>query len=257
MIMYIKTKGLFMISVLLILIVSQSFTGQVVDENQQSLLLIKKIYSKLNNSKEYENKVFYCKMGVKTILDNSFSEEDNNKEELVEIIINKNQSRFISDKVIVYEDNKESYTIIHHEKKLIRADSKRMQVIGRNNNQLSFLQDTILKVSHVMDVSTITINGESLQKVVTTVPKESNDYFNIEHVVYYINIEQREIKKIELRYLKPNQHIKEVQYRFVNLDYNYKVLGMNKSVKSLIFSDNSNLKQGLKGYQIIDIRKSK
>lgn len=249
-----NNKYLSIIVLLIISCITFSFISQ--SSSDEDMVFIKKIYNKINLSSNIEGKTLYCKIGV--ISSTNIPKRGTLPEQLIEVYINKNQSKYISSEMIIFEDDKDAFTIITKEKTILWRNSVRKTSSETNGRKIGVLQDTLLSNLRTINTTEIVENKQNLKRIETKVLESEQAKYNIKNIIFYVDKKHQSIAKLEIKYLVPVNSLLSVKYTFYDMDFDYKSKDMEvSSVKSLIFSSGTRLNDTYKGYTIKDIREQK
>jgi hypothetical protein len=217
-----------------------------------ALLEVRQVFDKLNEVAG-GSKVSYINYSVISKLKEKDGSGNNiTNSGVFELISTAKQNRIYNKDMIVLKDQTNTFTILPSRKVIYISDA----VIGKKEERLyeklKVLQDTIFK--NALKVTTELVKGKSYDKIVNVVLNDKiGKYLAMKQVAYYINTQNKTLKKVFVEYL-PDQQFITLEYNFNETNFDYKKADMTIPVKNLVFESGKNLKKDYLDYKVIDNR---
>jgi hypothetical protein len=214
---------------------------------------IRRVFDEMNKSAS-ANKVTYLKYNVITTL----SVKDKNDKYIVndsefEVISSNNRARIYGKEMIVYRDEKNTFSILPQKKIIYWTNS----YINKNNNDvyknLKIMQDSVFLNNERVDCKDI--KGQPYNKEITIfLGKKVKTSMKINSVTYCLNTSKKSLSNVSMVYM-PNQPYQKNVYVFKEQNFDYKKENLNTPSIDLVFENKNKLKKQFEGYKIIDNRK--
>jgi hypothetical protein len=229
-------------------------------KNDDCLKQVKFIYSKMNKPPlTSKGGVYYFNYSVRSTFRkvSGVYETQKTTEATVDMYMSKEQMQYLSKDVSIYSDQQDVFTILNSHKIIYRSDPFRKEQFEQREKSISALQDTIFGMSSVSSCETLPAVIDGYTKIVTLQPNAlAAQKFSIKKIIFYINAEKEEAKKIRIDYAGEHR-MDNVEITYNKIDYNYKQASLGSSVKDRFVNRKSQLLSNYKDYKLIDNRAKK
>lgn len=214
---------------------------------------VKEIYDAMYNRLPEEGKVYHFNYSITSTL----NAKDKDGRHLVsssdiDLFSSKNQYRFISKDISVYQDRTDKFTVLPAQKMIYWADSDMGLVKGNRLDRMKKIQDTVFYYADVVNCRQ-GVEGSADKIISVKLQKKFADYMQIRQVVYYVDSKRRELKKLHIEYPE-TRDVLALDFTFKDSDYDYKKITLS-GVRPLFISGKATLTGAYKDYKLIDVRK--
>jgi hypothetical protein len=224
------------------------------EDNSSCIQSLRDIYKKMNSIPETTDgkTIYYMNFNIKTTLRKQSLEPSLSD---VELMVGKNQMRYLSREMVIYEDEKNSFTVIPSRETIYWGDSN----IGHNKNQrekrMTILQDTLFDLCSLEECRNVNQSKEGYDRIIVLkASSEAQKLFGMNKLTFFVNSITDQIKKISIEYPDNNQ-VSSVEMTYNSINYNYQKNNFSRPVKSFFMDDKQELLSAYKQYQLIDNRK--
>lgn len=169
----------------------------------------------------------------------------------VKIMVSKNFTAYKSTYIEVYQDNEESYTVIHPQKTIICAKKKTSNQLKEKNGfaqDFGKVQEDLLLHTTLTNEKVGTWQGKSVKIIELQTTVVGKEKYNIEKLTYYYDLASKQVVKQWIDYA-PDYKLKRqiATYHELDLDYKGKI---KKSAKSSIYTAKNQLHKSYQGYKL-------
>ncbi len=214
---------------------------------------VKEIYDRMYTMLPGEGKVYFFSYRIVSTL----SAKDRNGRNIVnasdiEMYSARDQYRFISKYISVYQDKESRFTVLPAQKVIYRADSDMGLLKGNRLDRMKKIQDTIFSYAEVTDCQPV--KEKTADKVIRVkLQKKFAQYMQINKVTYYLDSKHQELKRLQIDY-PDTREVVALDFIFNEANYDYKKMTPGP-VKNMFIGSDNKLKESYRDYKLIDVRK--
>lgn len=226
-------------------------------EMDPCLKQVDNIFKKMYTTLPKNNRVVFVNYQLVTVLRAQSKQE---KEEVnttdIKIYSGEKQYRFFSKDIIVYQDEKYTFTIIPSKRIVYWANAALDKNIQRRLTTAQNLQDTLFHNYEKVNCKTIEQDGKTC-KLVTLIPNKNwASLTQVAYIDFYLSADGTQVLKEKMVYTTAKK-MKSVEYIFNEVNYDYKKIDLKNSAQSNVLQSSSKLLPAYAGYQLIDVRNQK
>nr|WP_321355563.1 hypothetical protein [uncultured Draconibacterium sp.] len=219
------------------------------NENEEAKKLLESYVSEMGDVRlPKEGNTYYLNMTVK----NQFRQNEDGPALInFEAYLTRNQLRYNSDLLSIYQDSSEVWAIVHSAKTIYLSDAEEDWQKNYTTNNLTGVQLELIKTGKILSVHQDK-NNDALLNIVLQPQVLFTKNTRIEQVVFLFNKKLHTIKKIQIKY-GLNHQIESQEFIYNALELNHENTE-ESPVRSYIFKKSGELIEKYQGYQIIDNR---
>jgi len=169
----------------------------------------------------------------------------------IDLFSSKDQYRFISKDISVYQDKQHKFTVLPAQKVIYWGDSDMGLVKGNRLDRLRKIQDTIFYYAEVVDCKTPQAGEDKVLKV--KLQKKLAEFMQINQVTYHLDAKGQVLKGLRIDY-PASRDVIALDFTFHEPDYDYKKMPLT-SVRPLFVTGRGLLTAAYASYKLIDVRK--
>jgi hypothetical protein len=209
------------------------------------------IYNKYKDNEIEKGKAFYMK--YKLVSKNCSPDFPLLQSQKIEVITATNQSRFITEKVCIYQDNTHKVSVLSDQKTIYISDSEIKHKPHNQNQQLEFFQNDMLSNAKVdqcykdNEVSSGNIYCSKLYLDSVRIKR-----YSVKSLEYKYDRAKKEILQLTINYIK-GKKLKYKKYEFIDLKFDYSDEKLSSTAKSFIINSNGQIRKEYKDYKVIDL----
>ncbi|MGB0522469.1 MAG: hypothetical protein ACPGJS_05890 [Flammeovirgaceae bacterium] len=169
----------------------------------------------------------------------------------VSIMVSKHFMAYQSSYIEVYQDEAESYTVIHPQKTIICAKKNASASAASKQDfakSLGKVQQDLLQLTEVSKCETGTWKGKPIQVIELETTKEGQQKYNIKKLIYFYDTTSQSVVKQWIEYVPDHKYKRQIA-TYHQLDLNYKGQ-VAKQARSRIFTAKNQLHKSYQGYKL-------
>lgn len=238
---------------IILLIVSLVLSSTVVIAQEDNCLTqVKNVYSAWEKQvKASEGNTVYLKYMTETVTGGDKKVKNTST---VEVISNKNNAAFLSADLKVYQDNKNTVSILSDKKIIVInqyvGDKYKEEKLG----QIELLQDTIFSQLKTQECKKEMIANVEYKKVLLKADVDATKNYKINTINFLINPKEKSIKEVVINYAKGHQ-LSTMKFRIIKQDLKYKATSIKKVALANVLDSNGKILSKYAGYKLMDNRK--
>jgi len=198
--------------------------------------------------------VYYVNYTVRTVSRDSLN--DGIGESTIEMWMAGKRMHLKSAEMEIYQDEKEVFTVLPHNKMLVRSD-RLAHADNTRGEQVALFQDTLFALSTVSQCQTI---GRH-KRIVLDVDAAGQQLYQIKQMRFDIDIEREMIRKVRVCYtnsyrssIPSMNNTAYVEYIVHDLSYDYKGRIKLRAVAGMFLDGNGRPKTAYADYELVDSR---
>ncbi|MFN3402658.1 MAG: hypothetical protein ACK40G_01095 [Cytophagaceae bacterium] len=204
---------------------------------------------------QYKNpdpaKTYKLEMGVKTIYKKGLDIPDTDIKTTV--LIKGDKVQYESSYLNMYMDEKNTFTIIHPQKLIVRADGGLRNKVDKVE-AFATIQDTLFKRSTVQSCMETITEGKKVKEITLIPDNLMQNATMINKIIYSYDLKEKRVYQTRIFFL-PQSPKKEEIITYNSLNYNSKEKIFTKA-ENMVFTDQGKLQSIYKNYEFIDNRKT-
>lgn len=173
---------------------------------------------------------------------------------IVEVFSNRNNAVFLSPELQVYQDKKYTVSILLDKKLVVIngyvGDKYKQEKLG----QFELLQDTIFNQLTTLECKKVVLDDVEYQRVTLKANSSAAKVYNINTIVFLINLNETGIKEVVINYVK-GYRLKVMKTKILKQNLNYTATNFKKVALSNVLDSNGKLLNKYAGYKLMDNRK--
>lgn len=216
---------------------------------------VKEIYDRMYTILPEEGKVYFFNYRIVSTLN---AKDQNGRhivnESDIELYSAKNQYRFISKYISVYQDKECRVTVMPAQKVIYWGDSDMGLIKGNRLDRMKKIQDTIFHYAEVTDCQPV--KQAAADKIIRVkLQQKFAKYMQINKITYYLDSKHQQLKRLQIDY-PDTREVLALEFIFNETNYDYRKMSPG-AVKDLFIGADNKLKAPYKQYKLIDVRNKK
>ena len=230
------------------MMLSHNLIGQVQSEACMQQLLDSFKYMK--NAAE-NSKGVHVHYKVSTTYRQSETQELSTSEQTVELFLNRNRSKMVTESATIYRDSVTQVAVMHDRKTVFISDAS-----AKNQAQVAWsglVQDSLFQ--HMRLVS-CTVAGKGLQKIVLETKPSIRKQLGIQSLTYILNVSSRTFNSVLVQFVPEHQN-QRMQVDFLTTDLAYRHHPFSGAAVQTVMQSSTKVKPVYASYKLLDVRKNK
>jgi hypothetical protein len=243
-------------SLLIVLLIFISDAFARVGNEPEGIALVKEIFQKLNGfTLPSGSRVYFFDYQVKTVLKNQSAGA--NSDTRVKYYMNQDYTQIVSDKMEVYKDPKNTFTIIPMRKAIYWADSPGgTSDTSIYKSNLGLVQNKIFETCKLKSSRDISSEEKYNKEITILTDQKMRESTGMDEITFLVNSRNKTAYKVIVKYTS-SYKIQYVEFTYHHIDFDYSKVKINESSKLKIFKSEGVLLPKYTGYKVVDVRKNK